>query len=165
MSERELKHTKILFVCLGNICRSPAAEGIFKSMVKKYGVEDQFTIDSAGTYGGHAGSKADSRMRASALKRGYDLTTLSRKITYDDFEEFDMIIVMDDQNYENTNRIAPTIEGVNKIYRMSDYCLSTKVSHVPDPYYEGQKGFEIVLDILEDGCKNLLNDLSGISNQ
>lgn len=159
MSEKEIKHRKILFVCLGNICRSPAAEGVFKQMVEKHGYSDQFTIDSAGTYGGHAGSKADARMRTAASKRGYNLTSLSRKINSDDFDNFDMIIVMDDQNYERVHRLAPTVESYNKIYRMSEFCLKTKVTHVPDPYYEGVEGFEIVLDILEDGCENLLNNI------
>ncbi|MFI3268717.1 MAG: low molecular weight protein-tyrosine-phosphatase [Rikenellaceae bacterium] len=151
--------TKILFVCLGNICRSPAAEGIFKHFVNEKGLSDKFFIDSAGTYGGHAGSKADSRMRSAASKRNYDLTSRSRKIKSDDFEEFDMILVMDDMNYENVHRLAPNRECYDRIYRMRDFCRETKVSHVPDPYYEGHEGFEIVLNILEDGCKNLLDNI------
>lgn len=155
-----MKH-KILFVCLGNICRSPAAEGIFKHMVSQRGVDDSFVVDSAGTYGGHAGQKADSRMRSVASKRGYDLTSRSRKITADDFFEFDMIVVMDDSNYEKVNRLSPDMPSINKIYRMSEFCHKTGVTYVPDPYYEGHEGFEQVLDILEDGCENLLSHILG----
>lgn len=151
--------TKVLFVCLGNICRSPAAEGVFKHIVEREGLTDKFFIDSAGTFGGHVSSKADSRMREAASRRGYDLTSRSRKIKYDDYEDFDMIIVMDDMNYENVHRLAPNRECYEKIYRMRDFCKETKVSHVPDPYYEGREGFEIVLDILEDGCENLLKEI------
>lgn len=147
---------KILFVCLGNICRSPAAEEIFRSKVKEKGFSDLFDIDSAGTYGGHAGDLPDIRMREAALKRGYNLISYSRRIKEDDFRNFDMILVMDDMNYENVNRLAPDIESVNKIYRMRDFCLRTRISYVPDPYYEGRDGFERVLEILEDGCDNLL---------
>lgn len=149
----------VLFVCLGNICRSPAAHAIFQKLIIERGVDSQFTIDSAGTYGGHAGQLPDQRMREAGAKRGYIIDSPSRKLIADDFEKFDHILVMDDMNYEKAHRIAPTIEGANKIGRMRDYCLKTGVSFVPDPYYEGREGFERVLDILEDGCNNLLDEL------
>lgn len=145
----------ILFVCLGNICRSPAAEGIMKAIVEREGVDTGFYIDSAGTYGGHRGEKADRRMRQAASDRGYDLTSVSRQITDDDFEKFDMIVVMDDSNYERVHRMAPDPEAAGKIYRMRDFFRHSAFDHVPDPYYEGQEGFGIVLDILEDGCEGL----------
>ncbi len=152
------KH-KILFVCLGNICRSPAAEGIFRDMVEKRGLSDSFVIDSAGTYGGHAGELPDSRMRAAASRRGYRLTHRSRKLTDDDFRNFDIIAVMDDSNYERASRTAPDVESIGKIHRMADFATKHVWDHIPDPYYEGAEGFELVLDLLEDCLDGLLNSL------
>ncbi len=149
----------VLFVCLGNICRSPAAQGIFESLVKKEGLGDNFTVDSAGTYGGHAGDKADHRMRAAAQRRGVELTHRSRQVKSDDFEIFDHIIAMDDSNFHDLRRLAPTIEAQNKISRMASYFTAHTIDHVPDPYYEGAQGFEYVLDLLEDGCQELLSKL------
>lgn len=151
---------KILFVCLGNICRSPAAEGIFKSLLDKAGLQDRFEVDSAGLYGGHAGSLPDQRMRIHAIKRGYDLNHRSRKVRTDDFDHYDLIIAMDDNNYHDLRSLSPTIEGERKIVKMIDYVKGFPYYHyIPDPYYQGAEGFEIVLDLLEDGCKNLLEDL------
>ena len=151
---------KLLFVCLGNICRSPAAEGIMKKLTDNRGLADSVRVDSAGTYGGHAGEPADQRMRMAASKRGYDLTSISRKIRMDDFFNFDMIIVMDDDNYENVSRLAPDIESLDKIHRMTDFCRKHDVPYVPDPYYGGSRGFENVLDILEDACTGLLDEIA-----
>ena len=150
---------RILFVCLGNICRSPAAEEIFRDFAKKQNVIDKFEIDSAGTYGGHSGELPDARMRAAAAKRGYKLIHRSRKFVSDDFDCFDKIIVMDDDNYETVCMRAPTIEATEKVCRMTDFSCKFSIDHVPDPYYEGADGFEYVLDILEDACENLLNKL------
>lgn len=152
---------KILFVCLGNICRSPAAEGIMRAIVRAKGLEEQFEIDSAGTYGGHAGEKPDVRMRAAAAQRGYDLTHRSRRLCSDDFEHFDMVVAMDDSNYEDASRMAPDRESLDKLYRMVDFCKTHHVAYVPDPYYGGQRGFDDVLDILEDACGNLAAELIG----
>ncbi len=152
--------TSILFVCLGNICRSPAAEGIFRALSEKRGVTDKFKIDSAGTYGGHAGELPDPRMRITAAKRGYQLTHRSRKLASDDFDRFDRIIVMDDDNYETVCSHAYNVDDTKKVERMTDYCRRFTVTHVPDPYYEGTEGFERVLDILEDACGNLLEQLA-----
>ncbi len=147
----------ILFVCLGNICRSPAAEGIFRSMVEREGLEESFVIDSAGTYGGHAGEPSDYRMREAAHSRGYNLTHRSRQITEEDFYRFDRIIVMDDSNYRDVERIAPDRESRDKIERFVDLLPNNRdVHYVPDPYYEGRDGFYRVLDILEAGCRELL---------
>lgn len=151
---------KILFVCLGNICRSPAADGIFRNLVKEKGLENQFKIDSAGLYAGHAGDLPDHRMRIHAQRRGYKLDHISRPVSSSDFDYFDMIIAMDDSNYSRLRNMAPTIEAQNKVIKMIDYVKNfPQYSHVPDPYYEGAQGFELVLDLLEDGCSNLLDSL------
>lgn len=154
------KH-KILFVCLGNICRSPAAEGIFRRMVERRGLAERFFIDSAGTYGGHAGELPDSRMRAAASRRGYELTHRSRPLTEEDFRRFDMIIVMDDPNYERASRTAPDMESIDKLHRITDFARKHVWDHIPDPYYEGAEGFELVLDLLEDCLDGLLESLTG----
>lgn len=154
-----MKRENILFVCLGNICRSPAAEGIFREMVHKKGVDNSFNIDSAGTYSGHNGELPDRRMREAASTRGLNLTHRSRLITTDDFDNFDMIVVMDDNNYEKVCRIAPTKESIEKIYRMAQFSSDKQVTHIPDPYYMGREGFDMVLDILDDCCENLLKHL------
>ncbi len=146
---------RILFVCLGNICRSPAAEAIFRHFVQQAGLSERIETDSAGTYGGHAGDLPDPRMRVAAARRGYDLTHRARLIREEDFERFDRILVMDDDNYERVHRLAPSRELARKIDRMRDFC-HTERSYIPDPYYEGQEGFERVLDLLEDGCATLL---------
>ena len=151
---------KILFVCLGNICRSPAAEGIMKSKVEAAGCGNDFEIDSAGTYGGHTGNLPDERMRRAARRRGYELTHRARRITADDFDRFDFIFTMDDVNYENVCRLAPDRDSLCKVERMADYCTRFDIDHVPDPYYEGADGFEYVLDILEDACGNILAAMS-----
>lgn len=150
---------KILFVCMGNICRSPAAEGIMKHKIEEKGLTPLFEIDSAGTYGYHEGELPDSRMRAHASKRGYNLISRSRPITYDDFHTFDLIIAMDDDNIRNLNRMAPDLESQQKICRMTDYCRLHTNDHVPDPYYGGSSGFELVLDLLEDACEGLIKAL------
>ena len=152
--------TRILFVCLGNICRSAAANGVMESMVSKEGLEDNIIIDSAGTYGGHAGELPDPRMRVAASRRGYNLTHRSRRITDEDFYKFDMIIVMDDSNYENVARLAPERKYLDKVYRFVEFSKHhPEWNYVPDPYYEGHEGFELVLDLLEDGCTELLQQL------
>jgi protein-tyrosine phosphatase len=152
--------TKILFVCLGNICRSAAANGIMEDMVKQAGLQKLISVDSAGTYGGHRGELPDARMRAAAANRGYRLTHRSRKIEEEDFYRFDMIIVMDDMNYENVARLAPERKYLEKVYRFVEFCSQhPQWSYVPDPYYEGREGFELVLDLLEDGCANILKQV------
>lgn len=151
---------RILFVCLGNICRSPAAEELFRQQVRAAGVQEQFEIDSAGTYSGHAGELADPRMRHAAERRGYHLTHRSRPIRTADFDRFDRLIVMDDYNYETLHRLAPSRAHAEKIYRMREFFApDTPYTYVPDPYYEGHEGFEIVLDLLEGACRRLLEEL------
>lgn len=151
---------KILFVCLGNICRSPAAQGIMQYIVNQKHLQDKFELDSAGLYGGHAGDLPDDRMRKHAKKRGYILDHISRPVKSSDFKDFDVIVAMDDNNYQRLKTIAPTVEDETKIVKMIDYVKGYPQYHsVPDPYYEGSEGFEIVLDLLEDGCRNLLDEM------
>ncbi len=153
--------TRILFVCLGNICRSAAANGIMQQMVEQQGLGDSIMIDSAGTYGGHAGDLPDPRMRVAASRRGYNLTHRARKVREQDFYDFDLIVVMDDSNYENVARLAPERKYLNKVYRFVEFSKNyPEWSYVPDPYYEGHEGFELVLDLLEDGCSELLNQIN-----
>jgi len=152
---------RILFICLGNICRSPAAEGIMRSVAAERGLSDSVEIDSAGTYSGHAGELPDARMRQAAARRGYDLTHRSRPIREEDFDEFDLLVVMDDANYERVCRMAPNRSYIEKVTRMVNFCRHhPQWSHVPDPYYEGREGFELVLDLLEDACNGLADRLA-----
>lgn len=148
---------RILFVCLGNICRSPGAEAILKARVKDRGKEKEFFIDSAGLYSGHAGSLPDERMRKAAAKRGYQLDSRARTFYPSaDFAGFDMIIGMDDQNIVALNRLAENEAERAKIFKMTDFCQTpTTYTCVPDPYYEGPEGFELVLDLLEDAVDGL----------
>jgi protein-tyrosine phosphatase len=155
-----MEKKKILFVCMGNICRSPAAEGILKYKIHERGLDECFHIDSAGMLGYHEGELPDNRMRAYAVKRGYNLTSLSRPVKVDDFYAFDSIIGMDDDNITWLRRKAPDEESRQKIHRMTDYCQKIVADHVPDPYYGGNQGFENVLDILEDACEGLLAALT-----
>lgn len=147
---------KILFVCLGNICRSPAGEGIMKQIVEKNKLSDQIEVDSAGTSGYHDGDLPDSRMRSHGSRRGYKFDSLSRKFTVNDFDNFDLIIAMDDSNYSNIMRLSPDLESQEKVCRMVDFSLKYVHDHIPDPYYSGADGFELVLDLLEDACEGLL---------
>ncbi|MDH6307205.1 protein-tyrosine phosphatase [Dysgonomonas sp. PFB1-18] len=154
-----MKNYKVLFVCLGNICRSPAGEGIFKKMVKEQGLDNLITVDSAGTSGYHDGELPDSRMRQHGARRGYKFDSLSRKFTSRDFDNFDIILAMDDNNYRNIMRLAIDLESEKKVYRMTDFSQRYSHDHVPDPYYSGADGFELVLDLLEDACEGLLDKM------
>ncbi len=154
------KNINLLFVCLGNICRSPAAEGIMKKMIADEGLDDRVFIDSAGTSNWNEGKKPDERMQQHGSKRGYEFDSVARQFRSSDFEKFDYIIVMDDNNYLNTKKLAATQEDVDKIHRMTDF--STKFSdhdHVPDPYYGGDDGFNLVMDLLEDAAKGLMEEI------
>jgi protein-tyrosine phosphatase len=149
----------VLFVCLGNICRSPAAEGIFIKLVKKQGLSDKIKVDSAGTAGYHAGELPDARMRRHGLRRDYKFDSLSRKFTSRDFDRFDLILAMDDSNYNNIVHLAPDLEAQGKVHRMMEFSKKYGYDHVPDPYYSGAEGFELVLDLLEDACAGLLKKI------
>lgn len=152
--------TKILFVCLGNICRSPSAEAIMRKMVRDVGLTDTILIDSAGIHGYHEGELPDSRMRMHGSRRGYKLDSRSRPVKTSDFYDFDMIIGMDDSNIADLKRKAPDLESLAKIHRMTDFSRNKLYDHVPDPYYGGASGFELVLDLLEDACAGLLETIS-----
>lgn len=153
---------RVLFICLGNICRSPAAEGVLKEIVKEHADEPRWDIDSAGTGGWHVGELPDKRMRIHARNRGIELTHHCRKVKPSDFDEFDLIIPMDSDNEFNLRRMAPSIEASRKIVPMISFIDKSLFGydHVPDPYYEGAEGFELVLDMLQDGCRNLYNTLT-----
>ncbi|NLV52090.1 MAG: low molecular weight phosphotyrosine protein phosphatase [Bacteroidales bacterium] len=150
---------KILFVCLGNICRSPMAEAVMKKLVKDRGLETNYEIDSAGLISYHEGEGADPRMKMHARRHGYLLTHISRPVRELDFDLFDYIVSMDDSNWDKLHCLAPTAEAAAKIVRMTDYCHTHVIDHVPDPYYGGDQGFENVIEILEDACGGMLEDL------
>ena len=150
---------KVLFVCLGNICRSPAAQGIFEHYVRESGMQDRIEADSAGTYSGHRGELPDRRMRTAALYRGLALTHKARPVSGLDFLDFDLIVAMDDQNYEDLMHLAPSVEATHKIRKMASFLKNHKMTYIPDPYYMGVEGFSLVLDLLEEGCQNLLESI------
>ena len=148
---------KIIFVCLGNICRSPAAEAVMIRKLTGNNLGDSVEVDSAGTIDYHAGEQADARMRVYAEKRGYKLTHLARKFNPDsDFEKFDYIITMDDNNFEEIKALDLDNKFAKKIYRMVEFSKNYDVTEIPDPFYGGREGFENVLDILEDAASGLL---------
>jgi protein-tyrosine phosphatase len=156
MENQAIDKTRILFVCLGNICRSPAAQGVMQQIVDNRGVSNKFYLDSAGLYGGHAGELPDKRMRIHASRRGYELTHHSRPVKSTDFEDFDLIIAMDDSNYHRLRSLAPTPDDERKVVRIIDFTRFHPYNDcVPDPYYDGAEGFELVLDLLEDACQGI----------
>lgn len=147
---------RILFVCLGNICRSPLAEAIMRQLLAKDPVaSSRIEVDSAGIGGWHQGELADPRMRAHAARRGIEMTHRARQVTDRDFDTFDLIIAMDDGNYEALRELAPTLEQQAKVVRMADYLEQMPWDHIPDPYYGGASGFELVLDLLTEACTRL----------
>ena len=149
---------QVLFVCLGNICRSPSAEAVFNAVIRKNGLEHAVSCDSAGTAAYHEGAPADYRMRQFAQKRGYLLTSISRPVNPDlDFDRFNYIIGMDRMNIRDLKAMARNDNDRKKISLMTDYCTEGKYDSVPDPYYGGAAGFELVLDILEDACNGLIS--------
>lgn len=147
---------RILFVCLGNICRSPSAEAVMKRLVKDAGLEKEIYIDSAGILGYHQGELPDDRMRAHGARRGYILDSISRPVKPADFFDFNLIIGMDDANISELRRRSPDYESQQKIHQMTEFSRRKTYDHVPDPYYGGESGFELVLDLLEDACQGLL---------
>jgi protein-tyrosine phosphatase len=148
---------KILFVCLGNICRSPAAEGVMRQKIRQNNLENRVELDSAGTSGNHVGEAPDERMQRHARKRGIELRTLrGRKFTVEDFEKFDLIVAMDDDNFTNILKLDSKSQYRSKVFKMVSFLQSRSDKMVPDPYYGGPEGFEEVLDILEDGFQGLL---------
>ena len=153
---------RVLFVCLGNICRSPAGENIFRHQVTEAGLEDQFHIDSAGTLDWHAGKGPDRRMCQTLRKRGIPTAGKARPFTAHDFYDFDLILTMDDDNYRNVTKLDPEGTFRDKVKPFSSYCQQPEhqIKEVPDPYYDGQEGFKFVADMLEDGCEALLKSIT-----
>ena len=149
---------KIIFVCLGNICRSPTAEGALRKQVSERGLESLFEIDSAGTGDWHLGHPPDKRAIEAALARGIDLTPLrARQITVSDMLYYDTIIAMDNQNFSRLKSLAP-VDHQHKIRLLLQYENSAE-REVPDPYYGGDHGFDLVLDLIEESCRELLDHL------
>jgi protein-tyrosine phosphatase len=149
----------VLFVCLGNICRSPTGEGIFKSLVESRGFGERILVDSAGTSGEHAGQSADARMRKAASARGYQLTSIARQITQADLARFDLIVAMDRANLRGIQRLDPEQQYTKHIRLFCDFIPGCQLRDVPDPYYGGPGGFEKVLDLIEEGVGPILDHL------
>ena len=150
---------KVLFVCLGNICRSPTAEAITKSQLKNQGLDGKVFVDSCGTIDWHRGNPADSRTINSAALRGYSVTSISRPLIQSDFQEFDFIFTMDETNYSHVLERASSEKEKRKVFPVTDFCTKRNVKYVPDPYKKGPEGFEEVLDILEDCCGEIVKRL------
>ncbi len=149
---------RVLFVCMGNICRSPTAEGVFRRMVEEAGCEDLVFIDSAGTHDGQAGSPPDRRAQLAAAARGYDLAGQARQVRLEDFEFFDFVLAMDSSNFEAlAQKCPPALRG--KIAMFMDFSKRFPDKDVPDPYFGGLNGFEQVLDRVEDAARGLLQHL------
>lgn len=149
---------KVLFVCLGNICRSPTAHGIFQQLVDEAGLSQQIHVDSADTMGYHAGSEPDLRSQRTALDRGVDLgSQRSRQVTTQDFEDFDYILAMDSENLSNLNTMHSKQPQFSvTLSLLLNYSANYRGRDVPDPYYGGPRGFEDVFEMVEDGCRGLL---------
>lgn len=157
---------RLLFVCLGNICRSPAAEGIARAIAAERDVADRFEFDSAGFYGSHAGDLPDLRMRRAASARGYNLEHHSRTVRRSDYSDFDLILGMDDSNIDDLKDHTLTDTELAKIARMSDFAIHHPAADsVPDPYWDGAERFEHVLDLLEDACSELITLLTNNNQQ
>ena len=150
---------KILFVCMGNICRSPTAEGVFRHKVTAAGLEDRIHIDSAGTIAYHVGNPPDPRAQKAALDRGIDLSAQrARRVTNRDFEEFDFVLAMDSDNHYELEAICPT-GYEDRLHMFLKFARNSRETDVPDPYYGGVNGFKIVLDLIEDASEGLLHYL------
>lgn len=148
---------RILFVCLGNICRSPTAESVFRSKAAQVGLK-HFFFDSAGTIGHHIGESSDHRSIRHARLRGYEMTHKGRQLCEEDFDDFDLILTMDSSNFKNTLKICPQ-DKTHKIKMVTDFCSSKKYDHVPDPYYGNEKDFELVIDILEEAATGFFKSI------
>jgi protein-tyrosine phosphatase len=151
---------KVLFVCLGNICRSPLAEGIFKHQVKEANLDEKIMVESAGTSGWHIGERPDPRSIEVAEEHGISLHSYGRKAINDDFAEFDYIIAMDSSNYSDLRSLPGNSKnGAAKLFLMRDFDDIGKSQDVPDPYYGGEDGFRYVYELLDRSCRNLLDQI------
>ncbi len=152
---------KVLFVCMGNICRSPTAEGVFRKLLADAGLDDRVHVASAGTHGYHVGAPPDRRAASAARARGIDLGGIeARRVSAEDFDDFDLILALDSDNYEFLARMAPR-GGRAEIRRLMDFASGDNGPDVPDPYYGGLSGFETVLDLVEDACAGVLREVTG----
>ena len=159
LSNAGAKH-RLLFICLGNICRSPAAEGVMKAKVHAAKLDNQFFIDSAGIGDWHVGQLPDRRMRERGTCRGYRFDSHARQIRQSDFDDFDLLLVMDKDNYRIVTSKAPNAEAREKVHMLTDYLQEYKnVATVPDPYYGDLSDFDYALDLIEDACEGLLEAL------
>ena len=148
-----------LFVCMGNICRSPTAEGVFKHLLVKQGLAGQVTTDSAGTHDYHIGAAPDVRAQAAAAKRGYDLSTLrARQVVPEDFQRFDYVLAMDEANLRILQKMCPQ-QYRHRVLLFLEFAADTATREVPDPYYGGGQGFEEVLDLVEMAAQGLLDKI------
>lgn len=149
----------VCFICTGNICRSVTAEGVFRKLVDDAGLGGLVKVSSAGTHGYHIGDAPDPRSQAAARRRGYDLSRLrARKLDKDDFERYDLLLAMDDDHYRIATRMAEEGEA-HKVRMMMSYARRAQHTIVPDPYYGGPEGFELVLDLIEDAAEGLLEEV------
>ena len=146
----------VIFVCMGNICRSPSGEAVMNKLIKNAGLENEIECDSAGTIAYHEGEPADARMKRHALSRGYRLTSIARRFREVDFDNFEYVIAMDGSNFSDLKSFDRENSFNDKLFLMTDFATRGNYSEVPDPYYGGPEGFENVLDILEDSCAGLL---------
>lgn len=151
---------KILFLCMGNICRSPAGHCVLQHLVDEAGLSDQFEIESAGTIGFHIGNPPDQRMQQTMRARGIPIIGRSKKLCRADLEYYDLILAMDTDNLAGAQSLDPSQTLWNKLKLFCDYCVEHDETEVPDPYYGGDQGFEHVMNLIEDGCRNLLKSLS-----
>ena len=150
---------RVLFVCLGNICRSPTGEGVFQTLVQREGLSNSISIDSAGTAAYHIGEPPDQRSQAAAKRRGINLDgQRARRVKAPDFQEFDYLLAMDADNHANLMRMCPA-GSEHKVHLMLDFGEGTEGQDVPDPYYVGGDGFEVVLDLIENASNGLLGDI------
>lgn len=153
------KEIKVLFVCMGNICRSPTAEAVFRQYVENAGLEEVIRIDSAGTHDYHIGSPPDPRTQHAAMQRGYDMSGLrGRQVASDDFNHFDYVLAMDHANLANLHRLMP-LGSATQVNLFLEYARHHAEREVPDPYYGGADGFERVLDMVEDAAEGLLQHI------
>ena len=150
---------RVLFVCWGNICRSPAAENVFRHYLAKSDLDGSVVCDSAGTIREHEGNPPDRRMTETARRRGIELTGAARKIVPADLQEFDLILAMDWHNLDEIQWLTERHPTTAIVKLFCEYCTEHDEEEVPDPYYGGQAGFDRVLDLLEDGCRNLLKEI------
>jgi len=154
-----MKRYRILFVCMGNICRSPAGEATLRKLVEEEDMQDQIEIDSAGTIGFHTDSPPDPRMQKAAANRNIHTSGRARQVFLEDLDNFDRVLAMDNANLRDLQNLAQTPTQHSKIRAFCEYCLKyPDHKEVPDPYYGGSQGFELVLDLLEDGCRQLLKE-------